>query len=89
MSTAVATWVGGVPLDPGTRLVVDNADYMYGLGRVHVIVREVLGVVEHDGEEWVDLEAEQVVMGGVRIPRWITIRIQALRDGARRAGGIQ
>jgi hypothetical protein len=77
---AVATRLDGVPLDPGTRLVVNEADYLYGVGPVVVVVVELLGVAVLDGEPWVELRAQQIVIGG-RIPRFITVRLGALKRG--------
>lgn len=86
---AMGTLIGGVPLNPGMRLVVDDRDYLFGLGTVSVVVREVLGVIQVDGQPWVELDAEQVLIGGARIPRTITVRLAALAAAARRARGLR
>ncbi len=87
--SAVVPWFGGIPLSAGTRLVIDETDYLYGLGQIAVIVRDVLGIVEYRGEHWVDLEGEQELVGDARIPRAITIRLSAFPYAVRRARRTQ
>jgi hypothetical protein len=85
----MTTVIGGVPINPGSRLVVEDADYMFGLGRVTVVVREVLGVAEHDREPWVELNTDQVLIGGALVPRTITVRLAAVRAAVARARGMR
>jgi hypothetical protein len=76
---AMGTNIGGVPINPGTRFVVDEEDYLYGAGEVRIIVREVLAVFEHSSTDWVELRVGQIMADGSTIPREITVRLSALR----------
>lgn len=82
--SVVGTRIGGVPVDPGMVFAVGEADYLYGAGGITVVVVEVVGVIERDGTPWVEMRAEQVLVGGARIPRTVTIRLGALADAAKR-----
>jgi hypothetical protein len=75
--------VGGVTLRAGVRLVVAEADYLYGTGVVTLVVGGVDRVFWHAGEDWVELRAGQVLTDGVTVPRIISVRVAALRAAVR------
>ncbi len=75
--------VGGVQLEPGTVLVVPEPDYLYGLGTVTVVVKDVVRVFEQSGSEWVELSARQALAYGAGADRIISVRVGALQQAAR------
>jgi uncharacterized membrane protein len=75
--------VGGVALRAGVRLVVAEADYLYGTGAVTVLVDGVDRIFWYAGEDWVELHACQVVTDTVTVPRLISVRVAALRSAVR------
>lgn len=83
MVTGDTQVVGGVALRPGLRLVVAEADYLYGTGPVTLIVGGVDQIIWHAGEDWVELHGDEMHPGGVTIPRVISVRVTALRNAVR------
>ncbi len=81
------TTTGGFRLHRGMHLLVDEADYRYGVGRVHLIVREALEVVTAVDGEWVELAADEVMWNGVTCRRLIQVRVTALPRAVRPAPG--
>jgi hypothetical protein len=73
--------VGGVPLRPGVRLLVEEADYLYGTGTVEIVVGSVERLLWYADEEWVELQAHELI-GANSVPRIITVRVAALRAAA-------
>lgn len=86
MSTAVV-WVGHAPLSEGMRLVLDDGDYMYGVGRIKVVVRRVSAVAEFGSDLWVHLDVDQVMFNGALVPRTLTARVKALPEAVLRGMG--
>lgn len=74
----MATYLNGVRLEPGMRLVLGENDYRFGAGRITVVIREVLGVINVDDTPWVEIDVCQLVAGG-RFERKIEVRLDALR----------
>jgi hypothetical protein len=75
--------VGGVALRAGVRLVVGEADYLYGAGVVTLVVNGVDRIFAYAGENWVELHACEVMSGGVTVPRVVSVRVGALRSAVR------
>jgi uncharacterized protein YaiE (UPF0345 family) len=75
--------VGGVALRAGVRLVVAEADYLYGTGAVTIVVGGVDRLFCYAGDDWVELRAGEVLTGGVTIARLISVRVSALRAAVR------
>ncbi|GIE98839.1 hypothetical protein [Paractinoplanes rishiriensis] len=75
--------VGGVALRPGVCLVIAEADYLYGIGAVTVVVAGVDRIFWYAGEDWVELHGSQVMTGGATVPRIISVRVGALRAAVR------
>lgn len=73
--------VGGVPLRPGVRLLVQEADYLYGTGTVEIVVGSVERLLWYADEEWVEMQAHEVI-GTAAVPRVIAVRVAALRAAA-------
>jgi hypothetical protein len=82
------TTIGGVPVEPGMRFALAEKDYLFGSGGVVIVVREVMGVVDHHDECWVELHADQLIAGRPpAVPRLLTVRLRALREApAQKAG---
>jgi hypothetical protein len=75
--------VGGVALRAGVRLVVSEADYLYGAGAVTLVVGGVDRIFRYAGEDWVELHARQMMSGGASIARVVSVRVGALRAAVR------
>ena len=75
--------VGGVALRTGVRLVVGEADYLYGAGAVTLVINGVDRIFRYAGEDWVELHGRQVMTGGATIPRVVSVRVSALRSAVR------
>jgi hypothetical protein len=73
--------VGGVPLRAGVRLLVQEADYLYGTGPAEIVVGSVERMLWYADEEWVELQAHQLI-GTATVPRVISVRVGALRAAA-------
>ncbi len=75
--------LGGVVMRPGLHLQVGEADYRYGRGEIHLVVRAAVQVVVADGESWVELDTDQVLWNNTTTRRLVQVRVAALRNGLR------
>lgn len=71
--------LGGVMLAPGMILEVAQKNYLYGNGVIRLTVREIVGVREEWGCNWVILTGQEKVPQGPWRSRRIQVKVSALK----------
>jgi hypothetical protein len=75
--------IGGVVVRAGLHLHVKEADYRYGVGDIHIVVREALEVLTDGGEQWVELDTDQIRWDRTHTRRLVQVRVSALQRAVR------
>ncbi len=82
----MGTTIGGVAVNPGQLLTLEAGDYLFGSGTVTAVIREVLGSMDYRAECWVEMQVDQLIPDWDPIRRTMTVRLDAIRTSAARAG---